>query len=303
MGHGVARKASGADRAPAQQIFGMRDLRRLALWGIAATASMAIAAYAGTTATGRDRLKLAAAELHKTVNPSDAQALRPLDAKEGQQLAEAVRRLTADRDRLLARLATLERNIEDMTGSIARVEKAAQASQQAKSEPREAPVGTVPATAAAGAAAPATGAAPAADAAPVQGATPTASETPEVTASLGSEAVPMPPPRAPAVAPDQPATSDAVIKTEFGVDIGSASSIQGLRALWTDARRRHSAQLEGLRPIIHLRERARPAAFELRLVAGPIANAAVAARLCGAITAAGSVCQPALFDGQRLAVR
>jgi hypothetical protein len=290
MGHGVARKASGADRAPAQRTFGMRDLRRLGLWGIAATASMAVAAYAGTTAAGRDRLMMAAADLHQALNPSGARPPRPLDAQEGQKLAEAVRQLTADRDRLLTRIATLEHSIDDMTGSIARVEKATQASPQPRSEPGETPAGTAPATSSS-AGAPATGPAPA------------ASESPAVTASIGPEAVPIPPPRTPAVAPDQPAASDSVIKTEFGVDIGSASSIQGLRALWSDARRRHPAQLEGLRPIIHLRERARPAALELRLVAGPIANAAVAARLCGAITAAGSVCQPALFDGQRLAVR
>ena len=52
-----------------------------------------------------------------------------------------------------------------------------------------------------------------------------------------------------------------------------------------------------------MRERPRAGGIELRLIAGPIPNAATAARLCGAMTAAGAICAPALFDGQRLAGR
>jgi hypothetical protein len=32
-------------------------------------------------------------------------------------------------------------------------------------------------------------------------------------------------------------------------------------------------------------------------------NAATAARLCMSMTAAGAICQPAVFNGQRLAIR
>jgi hypothetical protein len=42
---------------------------------------------------------------------------------------------------------------------------------------------------------------------------------------------------------------------------------------------------------------------ELRLVVGPLANAATAARLCAALANAGTTCQPTVFDGQRLAIR
>jgi hypothetical protein len=73
--------------------------------------------------------------------------------------------------------------------------------------------------------------------------------------------------------------------------------------LWGTAKTRHGTLLEGLRPIITVRENARPGKVELRLVAGPLANAATAARLCAVITTAGAVCQPAVFDGQRLALR
>jgi len=61
--------------------------------------------------------------------------------------------------------------------------------------------------------------------------------------------------------------------------------------------------LEGLRPLIMVREGPKPGAIELRLVAGPLANASIAARLCAAFSAAGQTCQPAVFDGQRLALQ
>ena len=50
-----------------------------------------------------------------------------------------------------------------------------------------------------------------------------------------------------------------------------------------------------------VRESTRPGGVELRLVAGPLANASLAARLCGAFANTGAACQPAVFDGQRLA--
>ena len=47
----------------------------------------------------------------------------------------------------------------------------------------------------------------------------------------------------------------------------------------------------------------RPGSVELRLVVGPLGNAAAAARLCSVIAGTGSLCQPAMFDGQRLVLR
>ena len=59
--------------------------------------------------------------------------------------------------------------------------------------------------------------------------------------------------------------------------------------------------IDGLRPVVSIRDGARPGEVELRLVAGPLPNAGLAARLCNSLAALGLVCQPALFDGQRLA--
>ena len=92
-------------------------------------------------------------------------------------------------------------------------------------------------------------------------------------------------------------------KVDFGIDLGSAPTVEGLRTLWTTTKSKHAKLLEGMRPIIALRENAKPGSVELRLVAGPLASAALAARLCVVIITAGTVCQPAVYDGQRLAMR
>ena len=239
----------------------MRDLARLALWGMSAAGALFLAIYAATTEIGRDRLHLAFAEIHEALIPSGIKKIQPLDAREGRRLAETVRVLAADRERLLARIDTLEHSIEDVTGSIARVEKVARIS--APPEPS----------------APAVAAAPA----PPE----------DVTSSINPPVeVPLPPPA--------PASAG---KPEFGLDLGSATSVEALRTAWSAALRRHGALLEGLRPVVQMRERPRPGAPELRLIAGPLPNAAAAARLCATMTAAGSICAPAAFDGQRLAGR
>jgi hypothetical protein len=91
-------------------------------------------------------------------------------------------------------------------------------------------------------------------------------------------------------------------RTEFGADIGGDKSVDALRMMWTALKGRHGALLEGLRPVVAIRETPK-GTVEFRLVVGPLANAAGVARLCGNLAAAGVICQPTVFDGQRLAVR
>ena len=79
--------------------------------------------------------------------------------------------------------------------------------------------------------------------------------------------------------------------------------IEGLRSLWTTLKASQPALFEGLRPVISVREGQKAGAIELRLVAGPLPNASIAARLCAALSAVGQSCQPAVFDGQRLALQ
>ena len=79
--------------------------------------------------------------------------------------------------------------------------------------------------------------------------------------------------------------------------------MQGLRVIWASLRSKHSALLEGLRPLVAVRETARPGGVQLRLVVGPLADAGAAARLCAVLASTGRLCDTAVFDGQRLTLR
>ena len=94
----------------------------------------------------------------------------------------------------------------------------------------------------------------------------------------------------------------AVQRTEFGVDIGGANSVAGLRALWRGLlRSKSNAALAPLRPIIVVREAG--LGMQLRLVAGPLGDAATAAKICAAMVENRRTCETTVFDGQRLAMK
>jgi hypothetical protein len=101
---------------------------------------------------------------------------------------------------------------------------------------------------------------------------------------------------------DTPADSVAT-KTEFAVDLGTATTIEGLRQLWESIRNNQSSLVDRLRPVIAVRESDKTSPVELHLVVGPLANAAAAARLCASFSSAGRGCEPSVFDGQKLAQR
>ena len=93
----------------------------------------------------------------------------------------------------------------------------------------------------------------------------------------------------------------AVQRTEFGVDVGGANSIPGLRALWRGLlKSRSNASLADLRPMIAIRENRNGLGMQLRLVAGPINDAAAAAKICAAMMAHDRTCTTTVFEGQRL---
>jgi hypothetical protein len=118
----------------------------------------------------------------------------------------------------------------------------------------------------------------------------------------------------PEVVASAPATGDAeaeaaeiplprIQRTEFGVDVGSANSVAGLRALWRGLlKSRSNAPLAALRPIIVIKEGTGGVGMQLRLVAGPLRDAAAAARICAAMTENKRACETAVFDGQRLSM-
>ena len=107
-----------------------------------------------------------------------------------------------------------------------------------------------------------------------------------------------------AALPQAAIASVAVQRTEFGVDVGGANSVPGLRALWRGLlKSRLNAALTALRPIIVIREGINGLGMQLRLVAGPLSDAAAAAKICAGLMENDRPCETAVFDGQRLAMK
>jgi hypothetical protein len=232
--------------------FDVRRLGHAALWGLGAALAVITVGAAAQSETGARRMAAALNSLPAAWRPAvqspaggEPQPVRTV-APEARRLADTIRLLSADRDRLAARLDTLERS-PAVTGSVpARFTQSRNASATTEPQPPSGPSQT-------------------------------------------------------AMAQDTAAASVAT-RTDFGIDLGGDSTIDGLRGLWGTLKAQHGSTLEGLRPLIAVRE-GRAGAVELRLIAGPLANAAAAARLCASLTSALAPCHPATFDGQQLALR
>jgi hypothetical protein len=261
------------------------QLARLGIWIGLATMAVLTAALAARSDTGLRRiaslLAPEAAEPARSAKIAGPQiASRQVDQEVERRLNEAVRALAADRDRLASRVAALERNLDDVTGSISHggAPNAAPAAQRPlpqSQSPAPAPPLTPPAPQAA-----APGAAP-----------PATVQAPSNRLAAGHPATGAPTP------------GDSVTKTDFGIDVGGNTSVEGLRSLWTTLKASQPTLFDGLRPVVAIRDGQKPGTIELRLIAGPIANAGVAARMCAALSAMNQTCQPAVFDGQRLALQ
>jgi len=263
-----AAKGAGAKSIAAPKTFTMGKLRRLIVWAAAAAGAVAIAALASRSDIGLDRIALIrhgpATQTQVATRTFDAQA-------ETQRLAEAVRGLSTSDEQIKSRLAAVERNMDDVTGSITKQIEAAKAPRRADDGPSVAATAALTASLAAPAAAPAVAIAAAA---------------------------PAPAATAPAVAASAPTPH-----TQYAVDIGSGVTIDALRARWLTVRAAHPQFFEGLEPLVGVKEVPHANRVELRLLAGPIAEPAAAAKLCAALALFGLFCQPTLFDGQHLAVR
>jgi hypothetical protein len=100
------------------------------------------------------------------------------------------------------------------------------------------------------------------------------------------------------------ASRPVVQRTEFGIDLGGANSVGGLRALWRGLlKSRSNAALTTLRPIIVIRESSTGLGMQLRLVAGPLDDAAAAAKICAGLVESERSCETTVYDGQRLAMK
>ena len=105
------------DRFIQAKPFDLRALLRVAGWGCAAAAALMLAVLSASVGSKHQSLatptatQVPAATVQLTTRQTEPD-------KATRQLTEAVSGLTADRERLVTRIATIERNLEDVTGSI-----------------------------------------------------------------------------------------------------------------------------------------------------------------------------------------
>ena len=271
-----------ATNAPApKRVLDIRALRRLAVWGAAAVVALTVAVLASLSDAGSRRLAAAtsvASDADAQLSATAQLAARSSETEaETRRLMESIRILATDRERIVARIGMLERNIEDLTGSIKR---------QAVNQPRlpaSQPEASPPP--ASSSPAPSAASVPTREAAVPPAATPAAPEPQQRSAqpATGEPAVPVMEGEAP--------------KGELGIDIGGAVSFDGLRALWVSATKANAALFDGLHPVVAVRENNRTKTPELRLIVGPVPNAEAATRLCTTLAAARRYCQPVPFEG------
>ena len=128
-----------------ERTFDMGSLRRLAIWGGSAAVALLVAVLAGYSDANSRRLMAADAQTTGTPAAQLASRLPEIDAQT-QRLAGVVDGLAADRELLMARIATLERNLEDVTGAIKR-QGGDSSGQMSAVPPAPSPTAAVPAPA------------------------------------------------------------------------------------------------------------------------------------------------------------
>lgn len=287
-----------------------QTLWRLGLWGVAAVGALTLGILSGQLPVNAHRTPLAADDL--TGRASQVEAKMQENLLESRRLAAAIETLNRDRDRVFARVSNLEQGLDVVTGSIKKFDDKPAAVPWP--ETAGAPVlESAPATIVVPQAVPAPAppqpvvAAPASD--PESTATVVAARAepapvePAINKPSAVQAMPIPEVKSPTTETDAKAADEQpVAPADFAVDLGPANSLNGLRALWRGLLKSHRAQLEGLLPLISIRERRNGLGMQLRLIAGPIKDAATAAQICAALGDADRDCATAAFDGQRLSL-
>lgn len=307
-------------------------LRRSAAWASAAFIAVVGVIFAAGSDSGSQRLQQAlSGQEPARATPVVAQIPAPQPELErlARRLNDTVQSLTAERDRLNERLASLERNFEDVTGSI---KKPAELAPVAPAPP---PMTIFTAVPPVPANSPAVWPAPHAEAATPEVAAPeTTAATvarPE-TADGANAAAAHDAPTAPVVRIETPRgvplpptragreTTGSVAETAsdeareqahaearganqiLGIDLGGARSIDALNIHWSGLKAKFGEQLVNLQPVVSIRER-KPGFPELRLIAGPIAGLEAATKICMVLVTARVPCRPTQFSGQRLSQR
>ncbi len=254
------------ERITAKPAFTMRKLRRLASWGFTAAAAMLVAVLASRSEVGVQRVAVVLSALRSdlAVPPGRTYGTETTT----QQLAQTVRDLAQDRDRIMTRLAAVEHHLDDVTGSVTRQIGAAKADATAIWPNDELPAPMTPATIA------------------------------SVVAPVVPSPSGLPPPFSPSpvAAGAHPAPPAAPKATEYGVDIGSARSMKVLHERWVGVRSAHPQLFAGLRPFLTSSEPEPPPQLKRveprRLVVGPLPSLDVAERLCASLITFRLSCRP-----------
>lgn len=280
-------KAAAPKRAAAQKTYTMRHLWRMALWGGTAASALLLAVLTTRSEVGSERIATAMSSWGGN-SAARQVAARPFDPQaENRKLNAAVHDLAMENEELRSRLALVENNINDITGSVSRIE-----ADKVQSPPNT-PPGELAPVIAAPSGQPSTTAAPLAEPVPLPVPAPPRTNTASLPTILPS-------------APAEPLSADAggpAAGTEYGVDIGSALSIQVLRARWLGIKSAHLQLFAGLTPTAMLRQIPHSDHVELRLIVGPLADADAASRLCAALAPFRLYCQPAVFDHNNVAIK
>lgn len=273
-------------------------LLRTAAWGVCAALAVATLLAAAQEPAASKRIE-------RALSGGDAgPAPRPViaDATQGHErsiklLQAKIEDLTKDRDRLASRVAALEHNLEDMTGSIAKND-----SGKNTATPKPAPIET-----AAIAPEPPGPAEPAVPLLLPQGpivldplATPPAgvasilpqSQQPQETEREPAHTAPE---RVAALAPPEVAKRPPPHPhPEFGIELDTAADMDKLRQSWIAAKANYGPLLVGLSPVA-VRDR-HPGSKAVRLVAGPLPSIAAAHKLCAQFATLNGRCWPARID-------
>jgi hypothetical protein len=273
-------------REPRRRSREFKTLLWLGGWGGAAAIALTALAIASQTKTAGDRLRQVFA-----INEPAAIAQMPPRVTQLESdvllLTAQVRALTVERDRLAGRIALLESSIDDMTGAIKRQAAATAAALTAKTTQ---PAPSAPATTAPSAAA---NASPAASPTPP----PIAAAAPKADTQT-TAAVPLPPTRVAAVSAND-AAPPATNQNEFGLDLGGAVTLDGIRQRWITVKASFGPLLSGMYPLAAREHRAGASGY--RLVVGPLPNSPAATGLCAHFAAARTACKSVKFDGEQIA--
>lgn len=250
-------------REPSKRGRDFSALLWLCGWGVATAVALSALAITTQTKTATDRLR----SIFAVSEPSAVAQMPPRVAQlelEAQMLTAQVRALNADRDRLAGRIALLESSVDDMTGTIKRQAAATAAALAARM------------------------------------ATPAVTAPEAKTDPVTTSSVPLPPERA-AAAQASAGPEPAASTNEFGLDLGGASTLDGVQQRWTTVKANFGPLLSNLHPLAAPERRQGKAGY--RLVVGPLPNSPAATGLCAHFNAAHTPCRAVRFEGEQIAQR